>query len=293
LPSGYRLSRGSVDADVGRVWQELLAQRPLHAYQKLVLGAVGVLAARLLAGDLENVIFARLPNAAAAWPPVSLYPFCWMKPVAYVAALLLGVSAAPAQTSEAIARYLAMLERPEREAFQKPAQVMAALALRRGERVADIGAGSGYFTIPVAKAVGPRGTVWALDIRQPMLDFIAARLEKERLTNVKLKRVLPDDPQLPPESVDTILMVDVYHYIHFEKRGAEYAVKLRPGLAKGGRVIVIDYTPRPFDERPWGPPPEQQMSRETLDGYMAAGGLKPARQHTFLPEQYFVEYRLR
>jgi hypothetical protein len=91
--------------------------------------------------------------------------------------------------------------------------------------------------------------------------------------------------------VDTVLMVDVYHYIHYGKRGAAYAARLRAGLAPGGRVVVIDYTPKPFDQRPWGPPPEQQMSRETLDGYMAAAGLKPARVHTFLTEQYFVEYR--
>ena len=65
-----------------------------------------------------------------------------------------------------IQRYLEMLERPEREEFQKPAEVMAALALRPGERVADIGAGSGYFTIPAAKSVGPQGIVWAIDIRQ-------------------------------------------------------------------------------------------------------------------------------
>ncbi len=199
-------------------------------------------------------------------------------------------AAAWPQSEDAIKRYLAMLERPEREEFQKRDQVMAALALRPGERVADIGAGSGYFTIPVAKAIGPRGLVWAIDIRQPMLDYIAARLPGEKLGNVQLRLVAANDPQLPPGGVDTILMVDVYHYIHFEKRGAEYAARLRPGLAPGGRVVVIDYIPRPMEQRPWGPPPEQQMSREKLDEYMAAGGLRPLRVHRFLPEQYFVEY---
>lgn len=195
-----------------------------------------------------------------------------------------------AQDADRIARYLTMLERPEREAFQKPVQVLATLAFRPGERVADIGAGSGYFTIPVAKAVAPGGIVWALDIRQPMLDYIDKRLRAENIGNVRLKLVPADDPQLPPGSVDTILMVDVYHYIHFEKRGAEYAPKLRPALAPGGRVAIIDCIPKPITERDWGPPPEQQMSRETLDGYMARGGFKPSKVHTFLPEQYFVEY---
>lgn len=217
-----------------------------------------------------------------------------MKPMMRLAAaLLLTGGGLLAQQEDRIARYLAMLERPERESFQKPKEVMAALAFRPGERVADIGAGSGYFTIPVAKAVAPGGIVWALDIRQPMLDHIAGRLKRENLANVRLKLVAADDPQLPPGGVDTILMVDVYHYIHFEKRGSEYATKLRAGLAPGGRVVIIDYLPKPFEQRPWGPPPEQQMSLDALNGYMAYGGFKPVKVHAFLPEQYFVEYMVR
>jgi ubiquinone/menaquinone biosynthesis C-methylase UbiE len=187
-----------------------------------------------------------------------------------------------------VAQYIAMLERPERESFQKPKEVMAALALKPGEQVADVGAGSGYFTIPVAKAVGPTGVVWALDIRQEMLDYMAKRLEAEKISNVRLKLVAADDPQLPAGGVETILMVDVFHYI---ENGAEYARKLRAGLAPKGRVVVIDYIPKPWAERPWGPPPEQQMPRESLDAWMAQAGLKPAKVHSFLTEQYFVEYR--
>lgn len=183
--------------------------------------------------------------------------------------------------------YLAMLERPERAEFQKPDQVMKALAIRPGERVADIGAGSGYFTIPVAKAVGPGGAVWAIDIAQEMLDHIAKRLEKEKLANVRLVKVSKDDPQLPPQGVDTILMVDTIHYV--QDRTA-YARKLRAGLAPGGRLVVIDYVPKPFEERPWGPLPEQQVARETLDAEMAAAGFAVLRAHDFLTEQYFVEY---
>ena len=183
--------------------------------------------------------------------------------------------------------YIAMLEREDREEFQKPDEVMAALALRPGERVADIGAGSGYFTIPVARAVGPTGEVWAIDIQQPMIDYLERRLKAEQLENVKLKLAQPDDPQLAAGSVDTILMVDTYHYI---KDRAAYARKLRAALAPGGRVVVIDYVPKPWEERPWGPPPEQHLPRATLDAAMAEAGLTPIRVHDFLPEQYFVEY---
>jgi arsenite methyltransferase len=185
-----------------------------------------------------------------------------------------------------IDRYLAMLERADRDDFQMPEKVMETLALKAGERVADIGAGSGYFTIPVAKAVGPTGVVWAIDIRQEMLDYIEKRLDEEKLDNVRPMLVYDDDPQLPQGKVDTILMVDTWHYI----RKPEYAKKLRAGLAPGGRVVVIDYRPKSFEERPWGPPPEQQTSREELDAHFAEAGLKPVREHTFLPEQYFVEY---
>ncbi len=188
-----------------------------------------------------------------------------------------------------IKQYIEMLERPEREEFQKSPEVMAALAFKPGERVADVGAGSGYFTIPVAKAVGPTATVWAVDIRQEMLDYIAPRLEAENLTNVKLVLAPKDDPTLPPGGVDTILMVDTWHYI----RSPEYAKKLRAALAPGGRVVIIDYRPKPWEERPWGPPPEQQTSREELDAHFAQAGLKPIKVHDFLPEQYFVEYGLK
>lgn len=186
-----------------------------------------------------------------------------------------------------VKQYIEMLERDEREEFQQPAKVMETLALKSGERVAEVGAGSGYFTVLVAEAVGSKGSVLATDIRQEMLDYLGNRLDEAGIENVKLALVPKDDPQLPAGGLDTILMVDVWHYI----RDAEYAKKLAAGLAPGGRLVVIDYRPRPWEERPWGPPPEQQTPREELDGHMAEAGLVPVRAHDFLSEQYFVEYQ--
>jgi ubiquinone/menaquinone biosynthesis C-methylase UbiE len=183
--------------------------------------------------------------------------------------------------------YITMLEREERDEFQKPDQVMAALKWKPGERVADVGAGSGYFTIPVAKAVGPEGKVWAIDVVQNMLDFIESRLEAEEIENVELKLVPRDDPQLTEGGVDTILMVDTLHYV---KDRVAYAAKLKAGLAPSGRLVIIDYIPKSMEERPWGPTPEQQISRETVDREMAQVGLKPIESFDFLPEQYFVVY---
>jgi cyclopropane fatty-acyl-phospholipid synthase-like methyltransferase len=186
-------------------------------------------------------------------------------------------------------QYIAMLEREERDDFQKPDEVMRTLDFREGERVADVGAGSGYFTVRVARAVGATGSVLATDIRQEMLDFLQNRLREEEIQNVELKLVPEDDPQLPAGGIDTILLVDVWHYI----RDPQFAQRLREGLAPGGRVVIIDYRPRPFEERPWGPPPVQQTPREEVDAHFATAGLFPSEVYEFMPEQYFVVYRAR
>jgi len=185
--------------------------------------------------------------------------------------------------------YLWLLERPERDDYQQPERVIETLALRPGERVADVGAGSGYFTVRLARAVGPQGTVWALDINDTLLDYLRRRVEKEGLTNTRIGKVAADDPGLPPGTVDTVLMVDTLHYV---RDRPAYARKLRAGLAPGGRVVIIDFRPKSLEERPWGPPPEQKMEREEVDAAMAAAGLAPLAVHDFLSEQFFVEYRV-
>ena len=158
--------------------------------------------------------------------------------------------------------YLAMLERPEREDFQQKDEVMRVLAFRPGERVADVGTGSGYFTVPVAKAVGPDGSVLAVDIIPEMLAYVGERTRVEGLTNVRFQKATREDPGLAPGAFDTILVIDTLHYV--VDRTA-YARKLRVGLAPHGRIVVIDYIPKSMEERPWGPSVEQQFSRETID----------------------------
>jgi ubiquinone/menaquinone biosynthesis C-methylase UbiE len=186
--------------------------------------------------------------------------------------------------------YLWLLERPERDVYQQPDRVVDTLAFRQGERVADIGAGSGYFTRRISRAVGAGGVVWAIDIRPEILAVLQERARRDGLANIRIQRVDPDDPQLPAGRVDTVIMVDTLHYV--KDRGA-YARKLHAGLSPGGRVVIIDFVPKPLAERPWGPPPEQKMSREEVDAAMAEAGLFPAQVHEFLTEQFFVEYRAR
>ena len=186
--------------------------------------------------------------------------------------------------------YVWVLERDERDEFQKPDEVMEALAFEPGETVADIGAGTGYFTVRIARAVGPEGTVLAHDISPQMLEFLGKRLEAEQLENVQMKKVERDDAMIPEKGVNTIIMVDTIHYI---KERTEYVKRLREGLKPGGRFVIIDYRVKPFEERPWGPPPQQQIPKEQLNSEIEAAGFERVADHDFLPEQYFMVYEMR
>lgn len=184
--------------------------------------------------------------------------------------------------------YIWLLERDERDEFQMPEEVMKTLAFKKGETVADIGAGTGYFTLRIAEAVGPEGRVLAHDISDEMLDFLEKQVTAARLENVELKKVEPDDPLLPEGGVNTILMVDTIHYV---KDRAAYGKKLLEGLAPGGRLIIIDFVPKPMSERPWGPPPEQQFPKEQLHEELAEAGFTVVEEHDFLPEQFIAIYQ--
>ena len=165
-------------------------------------------------------------------------------------------------------------ESPDREDNQKFDQIIEALAFRPGEQVADIGAGSGRFTFPVAEAVGSTGTVWALDISSEMIEHIDFRVQARKAENVKPRRVQPDDPKLQPGSIDTILM---FYTLHYVKDRVAYGRKLREGLAPGGRLVVISYIAGMFN-------------RENLDPEMKAAGFKVQASYDFLSEQFFVIY---
>ncbi|MCU0252851.1 MAG: class I SAM-dependent methyltransferase, partial [Vicinamibacterales bacterium] len=103
------------------------------------------------------------------------------------------------------------LERPEREDEEQPSKAIRALGIKPGQVVADVGAGSGYYTVRLAKQVGPIGRVFATDIQPEMLSLLKKRLARERLDNVELVLVTDVDPRLPEGQLDLILMVDVYH----------------------------------------------------------------------------------
>src|SRR5262249_50899376 len=122
------------------------------------------------------------------------------------------------------------LERPEREREEEPAKLMKALKLRPGQVVADIGAGSGYFTFRIAREVGPKGKVYANDIQKEMLDLIRKRMKADQVSNVEPVLGTLTDTKLPAASVDLILLVDVYHEFSHPYEMTEAMIKaLKPG----------------------------------------------------------------
>lgn len=130
------------------------------------------------------------------------------------------------------------LDREERETEEAPTRALSIMKVTPGSSVADIGAGSGYFTERLARLVGPTGKVYAADIQAGMLDLIRARLARERIANVSLILSAPADPKLPAQSIDLALMVDVYHELHDPQAMLGH---LRESLKPGGRLVLVEY----------------------------------------------------
>jgi SAM-dependent methyltransferase len=171
---------------------------------------------------------------------------------------------------------------PERDAWQKPHEVIRALALKPDARVADLGAGTGYFSARLANML-PKGRVYAVDIEPDMVRYLEARAKREGLRNLTAVAGAPDDPRLA-EKVDLVLLVDVYH--HIEDR-ARYFRRLSTSLRPGGRIAVIDFKL----DSPQGPPPSVRIPPETVKAEMKAAGHTVAAEHPFLPYQYFLIFR--
>jgi len=130
------------------------------------------------------------------------------------------------------------LERSEREVEEEPDKALDALGSLAGLTVADVGAGSGYFTVRLASRVGPGGRVFANDLQSEMLKMLTARLARERVTNVTLVQGAIDDPKLPASSLDLAIMVDVYHEF---SEPQEMLRGLRAALKPGGRLVLLEY----------------------------------------------------
>ena len=178
--------------------------------------------------------------------------------------------------------YIAAQEAPDRAAWQKPEQVLDALALRPGQVVCDIGAGPGYFALRAAKRVGDKGRVFAVDVEPKILDALRARIEKAGVRNVTPVLALAADPLLPPGSCDLVLIVDAYH--HFPDR-PKYLGRLAALLRPGGRLADVDWHKV---KAGFGPPAEHRIAREDFLADAGKAGLRLVAEPKFLPYQYFL-----
>lgn len=180
-------------------------------------------------------------------------------------------------------RYAKAFDDPARDAWQMPDRVLEALALPPYAAVADLGAGTGYFTMRLARAV-PRGTVYAVDIEPSMLAFIRTRAEVDEVANVVTVQAEPADPKLPVP-VDVVLVVNTYH--HLPDRPAYFAA-LRRSLAPGGRVAIVDFR----TDAPGGPPVKFRFDPSRIADEMQRAGYRLVAQHDFLPRQHFLVFGL-
>ena len=179
------------------------------------------------------------------------------------------------------ARYAKSFDDPARDKWQMPDRIITALGLKPGMRVADIGAGTGYFTSRLAKVNGV--TVVAADIEPKMVEYLKGRAANEKLTNVTAVLAASNSPNLP-SPVDLILVVDTYH--HLPNRPT-YFRELRKSLTPGGRIAIVDFR----KDAPDGPPAHFRFTPQQIEGEMKEAGYQLDASHDFLPRQHFLIFR--
>jgi len=174
------------------------------------------------------------------------------------------------------------LERTERETEEQPQLVIDALDIKPGQTIADLGAGSGYYSFRIAALVGPTGKVLAIDIEPTMLAAISQRAGREHVTNIATIRSSARDPNLAPHSVDLLFMVDVYHELEYPY---EVLTKVREALKPGGRVALIEYR---AEDPAVAIKPLHKMSERQVRREMQAAGFKHVKTVRTLPLQHLI-----
>jgi ubiquinone/menaquinone biosynthesis C-methylase UbiE len=179
-------------------------------------------------------------------------------------------------------KWAKVFDDPERDAWQKPHEVIQALALKPDAIVADIGAGTGYFAVRFAHMVS-KGRVYGVDTEPGMVKHLTERAKKSGLNNVTAVLAKPGNPGLP-EKADLVIFVDVYHHVEDRER---YFRSLQGSLKSGGRVAVIDFRM----DSPVGPPRGARIEPGRVKDEMKRAGYALAQEHAFLPNQYFLVFR--
>lgn len=182
-------------------------------------------------------------------------------------------------------RWVEEFENAERDAQQKPDEVVRALNLSPGDVVADIGAGTGYFARRFAKAVGDRGISYAVDLEPNMLAYVAERAQKDGQPNIVPVLATTTSPMLAPDSVDLFFICNTIH--HIGDRRAYYDILARD-LRDGGRLAIVDF--RKDAELTQGPDRAMRLARQSLVDELGEAGFKLVEEHDFLPVQYFLVF---
>jgi SAM-dependent methyltransferase len=175
---------------------------------------------------------------------------------------------------------------PRRATWQKPDALVRALGLQRGQVVAEIGAGPGYFTPRLARAVGPTGHVFAVDPEAAVLDVLRRRLGRRGVRNVTPVLSRDDDPLLPRGRCQVAVLINVYHHLH---QAAPFLRRLVAALPPGARVINVDWN----EDSDFGPPPRRRVPRRRFLRDARRAGLRFVAEHRLLPHQYVLECRRR
>jgi ubiquinone/menaquinone biosynthesis C-methylase UbiE len=168
-----------------------------------------------------------------------------------------------------------------RDQWQQRDRVIQSLEIRPGERVADLGSGSGYFVFALAKAVGPDGVVYAVDVDQEMNDLVAERAKTEGAGNVQVILARPDDPVLPANGVDLIFTSNTYHHI---KNRVSYLTNLRKYIRPKGRIAIIEFDRRSWFAGLW----KHYTPKEFIKREMEQAGYRLLREFDFLDRQSFL-----
>lgn len=202
--------------------------------------------------------------------------------VAVSCLLGVGLASAFAQLGQRSAEeYIKGMERPQRVASLRVDEVIKKLELKPGDVVADVGAGAGAFSIPMARAVGPSGTLYAVDIDQGMLDYVSERAKKEGVANVRTVLGEYDDPKLPVKTVDVAFFHRVLHMIEHRQAYVNATAKY---LKPDGRIVIIDQNPEDVNDWMW-------LKQSDVDTWMAAISFYPAQKFGVYDDRYFVVYQ--
>ena len=203
------------------------------------------------------------------------FALLWLLGIGLADAFALQLAQRPAK------EYIERMDRPQRVAGLKIDEVIAKLKLKPGDVIADIGSGSGAFSIPMARAIAPKGTLFAVDIDQAMIDFVGERAKKEGLGNVRTVLGEYDDPKLPVRDVDVAFFHRVLHMI--EHRQA-YLNAVAKYLKPDGRIVLIEKEPEDSSNWMW-------LKRSDVDSWMAAIGFYPAERFGVFDDKWFVAYQ--